>query len=63
MKSQEYILNKLKEIETHKRDKIILIKAEAKILDDEHSILRMKNHIDSWLELNFESEILFKIMY
>lgn len=60
MKDQEYILDKLKLLENKKRLKTKEIKEESKLLGDIHSVLRMKNLIDSWLELNFESEIIYK---
>ena len=60
MKEPEYILNKLKYLEEGKRRKTKEMKVESKLLTDIHSLLRMKNLVDSWIELNFESEIIYK---
>lgn len=60
MKEPEYILNKLKYLEEEKRRKTKEMKVESKLLTDIHSLLRMKNLVDSWIELNFESEIIYK---
>ena len=60
MKEPEYILNKLKYLEEEKNRKTKEMKIESKLLADIHSVLRMKNLVDSWIELNFQSEIIYK---
>lgn len=63
MKGQEHILIKLNHLEQEKKRKIKGIKEESKLLNDVHSVLRLKNLVDSWIELNFESEIIYKTFF
>lgn len=63
MKTQEELFIQLRYLEKEKKIKIDKIKEESKFLTDIHSILRMKNLIDSWVELNFESEIIYKTLF
>lgn len=62
MNEESKVLERLKHLDFNKKLKLKTIKEDARFLDDEHSVLRLKTLIDDWIELDFESKILYKIL-
>ena len=61
MKTHKDLIVSLNNLEKDKRETVLSIKDEMKYLD-EHSILRLKGLAEKWVELNFEVNIIYKIL-
>lgn len=62
MNENPKVLERLKHLDFNKKLKLKIIKEDAKFLDDEHSVLRLKTLIDEWRALDFEFKILLKFL-